>query len=408
MLRPRAPSFVALVLTTLVAASVTISSSAAPSGASSQSEATQPYIVVLEDSEGAISVASDHSEDYDVETKHVYSHALQGYSADLTAEQVAELEADDSVAYVDEDVVLHTQQDQPVPTGVQRVFGPENPHLGIGGPDDIRVDVDVAVIDTGVSNHSDLDVVDRVDCTGFFGGCSSGGNDDNGHGTHVAGSIGAINNGSGVVGVAPGARIWSQKVCGAGGSCTQSAIVGGIDYVAANADDIEVANMSLGGPGTNQPIAQAITAAVDQGVVFVVAAGNSNQDASGFQPANHPLVVTVSALADSDGQPGGVGGPPSCRPQSQDDHLADFSNWGSAVNIAAPGVCINSTWHDGGYNVISGTSMASPHGAGAAAVLTSGGCAGGRGQGRLQHGHGGKLQLPRQQLVLKRSQQRYR
>jgi subtilisin family serine protease len=149
-------------------------------------------------------------------------------------------------------------------------------------------------------------------------------------------------------------------------------MIAGINYVTANASSIEVANMSLGGPGNNASLAQALTNSVNAGVVYAVAAGNSNADAAGFQPAGHPDVITVSALADEDGQPGGLGGSLFCRPQSQDDHLADFSNWGAAVEIAAPGVCINSTWNNGGFNVISGTSMASPHAAGAAAVIASG------------------------------------
>jgi subtilisin family serine protease len=147
-------------------------------------------------------------------------------------------------------------------------------------------------------------------------------------------------------------------------------IVAGIDWVTARAGQIEVANMSLGCECSSSSMDQAIARSVDAGVVYAVAAGNSDADAKSHSPANHPDVITVSALADFNGLAGG-GGAPTCR-SDQDDTLADFSNWGSRVEIAAPGVCILSTWKDGGYGTISGTSMASPHAAGAAALLASG------------------------------------
>ena len=331
------------------------------------------YIVVLKSSvPSAGATANRHADQFGATIKGVYSHALKGYSARMTAAEAADLRTDATVASVERDRMLSiTQTPQTTPTGIRRIFAPNNPNLSINGTDDKRIDVDVAVIDTGVGPHTDLNVVSRANCVS--GVCQANtGNDDNGHGTHVGGTIGAIDNGTGVVGVAPGARLHSVKVCNSSGQCPNSAIVAGVDFVTARASTIEVANMSLGGPGTNTTLANAITNSINNGVVYAVAAGNNNQNASGFSPANHPDVITVSAIADSDGQAGGTGGAPSCRPQNTDDTKADFSNFGASVEVAAPGTCILSTWLNNGTNTISGTSMATPHVAGAAAVIASG------------------------------------
>jgi len=331
------------------------------------------YIVVLKSSvSSAGATANRHADQFGATIKGVYSHALKGYSARMTAAEAADLRTDATVASVERDRMLSiTQTPQTTPTGIRRIFAPNNPNLSINGTDDKRIDVDVAVIDTGVGPHTDLNVVSRANCVS--GVCQANtGNDDNGHGTHVGGTIGAIDNGTGVVGVAPGARLHSVKVCNSSGQCPNSAIVAGVDFVTARASTIEVANMSLGGPGTNTTLANAITNSINNGVVYAVAAGNNNQNASGFSPANHPDVITVSAIADSDGQAGGTGGAPSCRPQNTDDTKADFSNFGASVEVAAPGTCILSTWLNNGTNTISGTSMATPHVAGAAAVIASG------------------------------------
>jgi len=169
-------------------------------------------------------------------------------------------------------------------------------------------------------------------------------------------------------GDAPGARLWSVKVLSDSGSGSTSGVIAGIDWVTARADRIEVANMSLGGPSSTA-MNDAIRRSVDAGVIHAVAAGNDDQDARNKSPANSPDVITVSALADFNGAAGG-GGAPTCR-TDQDDTLADFSNWGPAIEITAPGVCIYSTYRAGGYSTLSGTSMASPHTAGAVAILAS-------------------------------------
>jgi subtilisin len=344
---------------------------ASPTQAASSAKS---YVIVFKDTVDARAAVPALAQAYGLQPGFTYQHALKGMSALVPAGRLAALKKDPRVAYVVEDM-LRTIDAQTVPTGIQRIFADSNTNLDIDGSDDFRVDVDVAVIDTGVDfQHPDLNVVGGVNCSGgspFKSSCTSGGDDDHYHGTHVAGTIGAIDNGIGVVGVAPGARIWAVKVLNSNGSGYTSWIVAGIDWVAANAGTIEVANMSLGGGGFNQAEYDAIQGAVNKGVAFAVAAGNSDADANNYSPAAFDNVLTVSALADFDGEPGGLGSP-TCR-TDQDDTLADFSNWGSAVDIAAPGVCILSTFpiEQGEYGTISGTSMASPHVAGALALLAS-------------------------------------
>ncbi|MFI7068140.1 S8 family serine peptidase [Kribbella sp. NPDC050124] len=328
---------------------------------------TGDYIIVLDEGTDASAVATEHARRYGVTAGHVYGYALHGYSAQLTARAATRIAADPRVASIHPDRVV-TSAAQPLPTGIDRVDAEASPTAGIDGVD-TRVDVDVAVIDTGVDlRHPDLNVVRAKNCSS-----ERGSNDQNGHGTHVAGIVGALDNNVGVTGVAPGARIWSVRVLKADGSGLFSDVICGIDFVTANASRIEVANMSLGGfaddstCGTGVDVLhEAICTSVASGVTYVVAAGNNYGDAGNIVPATYDEVITVSALADFDGRPGGLGGP-TCA-YDVDDTLADFSNTGTDIDLIAPGLCIHSTWNNGGYNTISGTSMASPHAAGAAAL----------------------------------------
>jgi subtilisin len=338
-------------------------------------EAVQSYIVVLGPGTANVpEVAAEVARAYGGAPGFVYQHALKGFSITASPQVATAIASSPLVAYVEKDM-LRSIYAQTVPTGIQRIFASANTNLKIDGADDWRVDVDVAVIDTGIDwQHPDLNVVGGINCASgnpFRASCSGNGDDDHYHGTHVAGTIGAIDNGIGVVGVAPGARLWAVKVLNSQGSGYTSWIIAGIDWVAARASTIEVANMSLGGSGYSQAEYDAIQGAVNKGVAFAVAAGNSDADARNYSPAAFDNVLTVSALADFDGLPGGLGSP-TCR-TDQDDTLADFSNWGPAVDIAAPGVCILSTYplERGEYATISGTSMASPHAAGALALLAS-------------------------------------
>lgn len=341
--------------------------SAAPAGS------VESVIVVLHENAGnPASVAAEMSQRHNARTTAVYQYALKGFAAEVPAQAMAAIARDPRVAYVELDQVV-TAFD--VPTGVNRIEADKKTGALDAGGTSVQIDVDVAILDTGIdAAHPDLKVVGGVNCVSGNpfrpSTCKDGSyGDGNGHGTHVAGTVAALDNGSGVVGVAPGARLWAVRVLDDNGSGSMSGIVAGIDWVTANAATIEVANMSLGCECSSLALDQALSNSTDAGVVYAVAAGNNGSDASTFSPANHPEVIAVSAVADFDGKAGGAGAQ-TCR-TDVDDTLADFSNFGSVVDIAAPGVCINSTIPGGGYAQYSGTSMASPHVAGAAALYVA-------------------------------------
>ncbi len=323
---------------------------------------------------------------------HVYQHALQGFSFAGGAVAAHAISTNLQVAFVEPDLACEAFQ-QELPTGVARIGAPN-----IDGIADL-VDVDIAVIDTGIDlDHPDLNVFMNESFTK-----RQTGDDDNGHGSHVAGTAAALDNDIGVVGVAPGARLWALKALDRKGKGSFADVIAAIDFVtnpgAFRSDligfDIEVVNMSLGGTGVQNALRAAIQTSVDLGVVYIVSAGNSRKDVYGSDgvfetnddaiPAAYPEVAAISAMADSDGQRGGFG-PSTSR--GADDTFASFSNFsssvvegnpviscalaGAAIDQAAPGVDILSTWKNGGYNTISGTSMAAPHVAGAAALVIAG------------------------------------
>lgn len=304
------------------------------------------------------------------EILNVFAHGAGARGINGVAIHGAAPGKSEQIAYVEQDQVVQalgkpTPPPQVVPTGVARMGADKNPIAHIGDGIDQRVDVDIAIIDTGIDlSHPDLNVVANVSFVPGPGGKTRSGDDDNGHGTHVAGIAAALDNGIGVVGVAPGARLTAVKVLNSSGSGAISTVIAGVNWVADHASTIEVANMSLGG-AYSQALNDAVAAAVAKGVVFTVAAGNAAADAANSSPASAPDAITVSALADSDGKPGGLGAATSYGP---DDTLATFSNYGSVVDVAAPGVAIYSTYAGGGYATMSGTSMAAPHVAGAAAL----------------------------------------
>jgi subtilisin len=371
-----AVALTALAATTAQAGATPRSDASAIDGADSPDRIAGSYIVVLKDDTAVSRVAAAHERLVGASVSNVYRAALHGYSARMSQADAERLAALPTVQSVQADTAVQASA-QTTPTGIDRANADASPTAAIDGAD-TRVNVDVAVIDTGVDlDHPDLNVYRQgaVNCSLL--GLSP--DDQNGHGSHVAGTIGALDNTTGVVGMAPGARIWPVKVLNAAGVGSTSDVICGIDYVTAHADEIEVANMSLGGDGSDDGNCgrtdgdaqhQAICESVAAGVTYVVAAGNDSDDAANYAPASYDEVITVSALSDFNGQPGG-GAPSTCR-SDVDDTFADYSNYGSDVDLIAPGTCISSTWMNGGYNTISGTSMATPHVAGAAALYVVG------------------------------------
>jgi subtilisin family serine protease len=345
---------------------------------------TDQYIVVLHDDADARAHAEAAVQAHHFQLLHVYEHAFKGFAFHGSAAAVEALSHNPAVDFIAPDQVVHLiepvvaqevlVESQTLPTGIDRIDADLNPISHIDGIDE-RVNVNVAIIDTGIDpTHPDLNVVGG---TNTIGGSSFV--DDNGHGSHVAGTVAAIDNAIGVVGVAPGANLYAVKVLNAGGSGSFSSVAAGLDWVARSrtdrdpSNDIAVANMSLAGVGSDDGACgrqnhdvmhKAICGCVAQGVVCVVAAGNSSSDAAGFAPAAYDEVLTVSAIADFDGKPGRTRGKKVIGP----DLFASFSDFGADVDIAGPGVSILSTYKDGGYATLSGTSMATPHVTGAVAL----------------------------------------
>lgn len=282
---------------------------------------------------------------------HVYSNTIRGFNARMPAQAVERMQAaSPNIAYCEQDQVMATppvraeakpgggggtQPAQETPWGIIRVGG--------GGAGTFQT---AWVIDTGIDfTHPDLNV-DTARSRSFLGGTSTPA-DQNGHGTHVAGTIAARDNAIGVIGVAPGAPVVAVRVLDRRGSGSNSGVIAGVDYVAGAGRPGDVANMSLGG-GVSAALDQAVVNASAGGVRFALAAGNESDNANNHSPAraNGPNVFTVSAFANGGG-------------------FASFSNYGNPpIDFAEPGVAIKSTWLSGGYNTISGTSMATPHLAG--------------------------------------------
>jgi subtilisin family serine protease len=282
---------------------------------------------------------------------HVYSHALRGFAARLTARQIDALERTTSmVAYVEADGTM-TAVAQTLPWGISRIGADVSSTLAGNGSGAVT-NVNAYIIDTGIDTaHADLYVVKHVN---FAGGVNK---DCHGHGTHVSGTVAARDNTIDVVGVAPGAPLTGVKVLGCGGSGTTSGVIKGVDWVTANKGlKPAVANMSLGG-GASPSLDTAVINSANSGVFYALAAGNSGADACNSSPARAGAgtnngIMTVAATDINDQEP-------------------SWSNYGSCVDTWGPGVNILSTRKGGGTTTMSGTSMASPHVAGTAALYLS-------------------------------------
>ena len=277
-----------------------------------------------------------------------YGHALNGFAAKLTVAQADALRLDPRVKNIEQDYTI--KKGKPGGGGGGGGTAPQSTPYGttrVGGG--LSASTNTAwVIDSGVDqDHPDLNV-DTARSISFLTGSPSNQSpdDQNGHGTHVAGTIGAYDNTIGSVGVAPGNLVVAVRVLDKRGSGSNSGVIAGVDYVAANGSSGDVANMSLGG-GVSTALDNAVISAASTGVKFVLAAGNESDDANNHSPAraNGPNIYTISAM-------------------DVNDNWAYFSNYGSPVDYCAPGVAVFSTWKGGGYNTISGTSMAAPHAAG--------------------------------------------
>ncbi|MFK8017934.1 MAG: S8 family serine peptidase [Gammaproteobacteria bacterium] len=313
---------------------------------------TDQYIVVYDDAKLGASRASDVSRDiavrYGTATSRDYRHALRGAVMTMDRSTALAVAQDPRVAYVEQDGLSRIVADQPNPTwGLDRVDERSLPLDNNYRYDFDGTGVDVYVIDTGIrTSHVNFGGRAR-----FGTACTGGTGDDNGHGTHVAGTVG-----SATWGVAKNAELIGVKVCTGAGSCPNSAIICGIDYVAQqklnSPSTPVVANMSLGG-GISTSIDNAVNNAVATGAFFAVAAGNdSGVNACNRSPARAASAYTVGSSTISDAR-------------------SSFSNIGPCVDIFAPGSSITSTWNTSNTatRTISGTSMASPHVAGAAALI---------------------------------------
>jgi subtilisin family serine protease len=301
------------------------------------------YIVVLNEGANPRSVAAVAG----VDPQFTYTAALNGFSATLNEGQLNALRHNPNVAYVEEDQVGSVDITQSGATwGLDRIDQTSSTLNGTYVYNTTASNVTAYIIDTGIlPTHTQF----GTRAASVYNSAGGSANDCNGHGTHVAGTVGGSTHG-----VAKGVRLRGVKVLGCSGSGSFSGIIAGVDWVRLNATKPAVANMSLGG-GFSSSLNTAVNNLANSGVYVAVASGNSNADACNYSPASAANVTSVNASTSTTAK-------------------ASFSNWGSCTHLYAPGQSITSAWHTSttATNTISGTSMASPHVAGVGALYLAG------------------------------------
>lgn len=313
-------------------------------GTDSPNVIANQYIVVLDQSVNLSAAASLRNA---VELRggnilQVYTSALNGFAATLPEKALRAVQEYPGVAYIEQDQVMTASVDWGLDRSDQHnlpldnSYSPRDSLTGVG--------VHAYIIDTGMRlTHTEF--TGRVG-NGFDAIDGGTADDCNGHGTHVAGTVGGT-----VYGMAPSVTLHPVRVLNCSGSGSNSQVISGVDWVTSNHSNPAVANMSLGG-GASSALDSAVSNSISSGVIYAVAAGNSNANACNYSPARVATALTVGATTSSDAR-------------------ASYSNYGTCLDLFAPGSNITSAWNtsDTATNTISGTSMASPHVAGAVALL---------------------------------------